>query len=116
LQPPELDKEFNSRLLESIDETLADLLSRGVVESLYLHLQTVHSISRDEAPHRLDIVVSILEEIFGLKGSKTICKAITRDFYAKLHLEFFDLPGRTLLEYVEGAKIKLRENQGESQL
>jgi hypothetical protein len=116
LQQAELDKEFNTLLLESIDETITALLSRGVVNSLYLHLRTVHSISRDEAPRKLDTVVSILEGIFGLKGSKTICNAIARKFYARLDLEFYDLPSGTLLEYVEAGKIKLRgKNQGEEQ-
>jgi hypothetical protein len=109
LQQAELEGEFSGLLLESIDETITALLSRGVVESLYLHLQTVHSISRNEAPHRLGILVSVLEGIFGVKGSRTICKAIARKFYAKVDLEFFDLPSRTLIEYVEGAKIKPRE-------
>jgi hypothetical protein len=109
LEQLKLDKEFNILLLESIDETVTALLSRDVVNSLYVHLKTVRSISRNEAPYRLDIVASTLEAIFGLKGSQTICKAIARKFYARLNLEFPALPGRTLLEYVEGAKIKVRE-------
>jgi hypothetical protein len=107
---------FNGLLLESIDETLTALLSRGVVDSLYLHLQTVHSISRDEVPSKLGISVSILEGVFGVKGSRTICKAIARNLYTKLGLEFFDFPGRSFLEYVERAKIKFKKNQGDSQL
>jgi hypothetical protein len=113
LQQAELDEEFSSVLLESIDETITALLSHEVADSLYLYVQKVHSISRNEVPRRLDIVVPVLEGIFGAGGSKTICKAIARNLYAKLGLEFFDLPSRTFLEFVEGAKIKLRErNQG----
>jgi hypothetical protein len=87
-----------------------------VVESLYLHLKTVHSTPRDEVPYRLGILVSILERIFGLRGSKTISKAIARKVYAKLGLTLLDLPDRTLLEHVEEAKLRLRENQGEGEL
>lgn len=103
-------------MLESIDETITALLSRGVVESLYLHLQTVHSIPRNEAPYRLDILVSVFEGVFGVKGSRTICKATARKFYTKLDLEFFDLPGRSFLGYVEDAKIRLGKNRGEGQV
>jgi hypothetical protein len=103
-------------LLESIDETITGLLSREVVESIYLNLKTVHSIPRDEVPYRLDILISTLERIFGLQGSKTICKAIARKSYAKLDLRFLDVPDRTLLDHVEEAKVKLRKNQGEGQL
>lgn len=101
-------------MLESIDETIAGLLSQEVVESLYLNLKTVHSIPRDEVPYRLDLLISILERVFGLRGSKTICKAIAKKAYAKLDLTFLDVPSRTLLDHVEEAKVKLRENQGET--
>ena len=97
-------------LLESIDETITGLLSREVVKSLYLNLKTVHSIPRDEVPYRLDILISTLERIFGLRGSKTICKAIAKKSYAKLDLTFLDIPNRTLLDHVQEAKIKLRES------
>jgi len=100
-------------LLESIDETITGLLSREVVESLYLNLKTVHSIPRNEVPYRLDILISTLERIFGLQGSKIICKAIAKKSYAKLGLTFFDNSGRTLIEYVEEAKIKLGKGEGQ---
>jgi hypothetical protein len=98
---------FNDTLVESIDETITDLLSRAVVDALYAHLQTFHSISRDELPDRLDTLLAALERIFGVRGSQTITKAIARKFYIKLGLEFSDNPNHTLLEYVEEAKMKL---------
>jgi len=98
-------------LLESIDETITGLLSRKVVDALYLNLQTVHSISRDEVPYKLDTFCSTMEKLFGLRGANTICKAIARKLYAKLGLTFYDNPDRTLLEYVEDARIRLRGSQ-----
>jgi hypothetical protein len=112
LQRPELGRKLCDVLLESIDETITALLSRQVAEAFYLHLQTVHSISRDQAPYKLETLCSIFEKVFG-RSSKTVCKAIARKFYAKLGLTFFDNPGRTLIEYVEEAKIKLRESEGQ---
>jgi hypothetical protein len=97
-------------LVESIDEAITDLLSRPVVDALYVHLQTNHSISRDEVPYRLDTLFAILEKIFGVRSSQTITKAIARKFCLKLELEFTGNPSRTLLEYVDEAKMKLQNS------
>jgi hypothetical protein len=110
LQQPQLGREFNDALVESIDETITDLLSRGVVDALYAHLQTNHSISRDEVPYRLDTLFTTLEKIFGVRGSQTITRVIARKFYLKLGLEFTDYRTRTLLEYFDEAKVKLQNS------
>jgi hypothetical protein len=96
-------------LLESIDETISTLLSRTVVDALYVHLRTFHSIARDEVPNRLDTLSTTLGKIFGT-SSKTITKAIARKFYLKLGLEFTGHPSRTLVEYVDEAKTKLKKS------
>ncbi len=101
---------FNDALVESIDETITGLLSRGVVDALYAHLQTFHSISRDELPYRLDTLLSALEKIFGVRGAQTITNAIAKKFYLKLEIEFTPNPNRTLLEYVDEAKTKLHNS------
>ena len=44
LRQPQLGREFNDVLVESIDETITDLLSQAVVDALYAHLQTIYSI------------------------------------------------------------------------
>ncbi len=98
-------------MVESIDETITELLSRGVVEALYTHLETFHFISRNELPNRLDALFSTLEKIFGACGSQTITKAIAKKFYLKLGLEFTDNPTHTLIEYVDEAKMKLQVSQ-----
>jgi len=109
LQQPQLSREFNEVLVESIDETITALLSRAVVEALYVHLQTFYSVSRDEAPYRLETLFASLEKVFGVRSSQTITKAIAKQFYIKLGLEFRSNPNRTLLEYVDEAKMKLQE-------
>ncbi len=96
-------------MVESIDETITALLSRSVVDALYAHLQTSYSISRDEVPNRLDALSATLEKIFGAR-SQTITKAIAGKFYLKLRLEFTVNPSRTLLEYVDEAKMKLQNS------
>ena len=98
-------------LLESIDETMTALLSREVADALYLHLQTVHSIPRDEVPYKIEAICSTLNKVFGASGTATICKAIARRLFVKLELTFPNSPPRTLSEYVEEAKIRNRERE-----
>ena len=109
LRQPQLGREFNDVLVESIDETITDLLGRAVVDALYAHLQTNYSISRDEVPYRLDTLFTTLEKIFGA-SSQTITKAIAKRFCLGLGLEFTVNQSRTLLEYVDEAKIKLQKS------
>jgi len=111
LQRPELGGKLCDVLLESIDETLTGVLSKRVVDALYVCLQATHSISRDEVPYRLETLCSTLDNVFG-PSHKTICKAISRKFYAKLGLTFFDNPCRTLNECVEEAKRRLAKSEG----
>ena len=106
----ELGGEFNDALVDSIDETIADLLSRTVVDALHTHLQKIYSVSWDEIPYRLDTLFTTLEKVFGVRSSQTITKAIARRFYLKLGLEFTGNPSRTLLEYVDEAKVKLQNS------
>ena len=110
LQQPQLRIEFNDVLVESIDETITDLLSRAVVDALYTHLQTNYSISRNELPCRLDTLTTTLQTVFGVRSSQTITKAMAKKFYLKLGLQFIDSPSGTLLEYVDEAKMKLQNS------
>ena len=96
---------------QSIDETITILLSREVTDALYLFLQKVHSISKDEVPHKLETLSATLEKTFGVAGSRTITKAIARNLYSKLGLPFSNDFGRTLLEYIEAAEVKLSERE-----
>jgi hypothetical protein len=110
LRQPQLGREFNDVLVESIDETITTLLSRAVLDALYAHLQTSRSIARDELPGRLDTLLTTLEEIFGVRSSQIITKAIAKKFYLNLGLEFTANASRTLLEYVDEAKMKLPDS------
>ncbi len=107
MEQPQIGKEFNDALLESIDETITALLSKDVLDSLYLHLEKYFAVSKDELPYRLETFLSILEKTFG-PSVKTIGKAIAKRFYFKLRLGFDEKANHNLLEYVEEAKRKLQ--------
>lgn len=102
---------FDDAVVESIDETITGLLSRGVIDALYAHLKTFHSVSREEVPYRLDTLLTALEKLFGDRGTRTITKGVVRRLYLKLGLDFTDDPNRTLLEYVDEARMKLNISQ-----
>jgi hypothetical protein len=102
---------LNVLLVESINETISALLSRKVADALYVYLQKVHSIPKDEIVCKPEALCSVLEKTFGFPSSMTICRAIAKRLYAKLDLVFYDNPGRTLLQYLEEAEIKLGEGR-----
>jgi len=92
-------------LIESIRETIAQLLSPKVAETLFEHLEKVYSIKKDEVPSRLDKLLLTLKTTFGSSSAQVVGKAIARRFYSRLGLEFSDDPQRTLIGYVENAKL-----------
>ena len=91
--------------MESIRETIAQLLSPKVAENLFEHLEKVHSVKKDEIPSHLDILLLTLKTYFGSSSSQVIGKAIARRVYSRLGLAFGDDSQRTLVGYVENAKL-----------
>jgi hypothetical protein len=99
--------DLNSALRQAIDETIFVLLGQSVLESLYRVLDEKYSVASDELPYRLDTMFQVLENTFGLRGSGTIERAITRSFYWKIGLQLKETEGYKLQDYVEEAKKKL---------
>ena len=100
-------------LLVSMDEAITDLLSREIVDAIYLHLQKVHSISKNDVPYKIETLCATLNGVFGASGTATISKAIARKLFAKLGLTFPAGPGRTLSDYVQEARVRDRERKGD---
>ena len=111
MQQAELEDKACEVFLESIDETIAALLSQEVVTALYLHLQRAHSIPRNEVPNKIEALCSTLNKVFGTSGTAAISKAVARKLFMKLGLTFSDNPPLTLAEYLEVAKsmVEARE-------
>lgn len=99
-------QEFNELLCQALDDSISELLGQNVLPSLYAALEKHYSISRDELPYRLETIYSILENVFGVRGSRTIEKHVARRFYKKLDLPFSEVDGYTLKDYVEAVKEK----------
>jgi phage baseplate assembly protein W len=60
-------QEFNSVLLEAIDESIGELLGQRVLESLYSALEKHNDVTRDELPYRLDTA-------YRQKVSRELCR------------------------------------------
>ena len=100
---------MSEALLESIDDTITNLLGREIVDALYLHLEKAHSVPKNDLPHKIETLCSTLNGVFGASGTATISKAIARKLFAKLELIFPIGPSRTLSDYVEEARVRSRE-------
>ena len=102
---PTLD--FNGTLRKAIDETIIGLLGQTVHEALLRRLEQEYSVTSDELPYRLDTMFEILWKTFGVTGSKTIGRAIARNFYGKIGIQFIANENYTFKDYIEEAKTRL---------
>ena len=66
-EPP--SKQFDSFLIESIDETLS-LLGEPVKNEFYLQLEVKFNIEKNDIPQRLEEFEDILHRVFGLGASR----------------------------------------------
>lgn len=107
---------FNVILIESIHDTIAKLLSPKVADALFEHLEKVYSIKKDEVPSRLDTLLLTLKTPFGSSSAQVMGKAIAKRFYSRLGLEFSDEPQRTLVGYVESAKLTMQKTSYNTQV
>ncbi len=103
-------KDIEHMLLESIDQTLADLLGRRAREAIYDHLARKCYMAREEMPQKLSEFCQILQDNFG-KGGTTIERAIAKRFYSRLEKRFIDYPGYGLVDYVEKACSQPSQSQ-----
>jgi hypothetical protein len=111
---PKQREDFNTLLVECIHETIVTLLSLQVAEALYKRLETNYSISKDEIPYRLEALLSTLKNTFGA-SAKILEKAIAKKFYSRLGLDFSNAPQRTLIDYVEQAKLTLQSRSASTE-
>lgn len=103
----QMPEEFYSVFAEAADEIITEVLGATVLNSLYSTLANNYDITRDELPYRLDTASSILENVFGVKGARTIGRSIIRRFYSKLDVEFKEDHDHPLEVYMKIAKREL---------
>ncbi len=100
-------EEFNSEVKRAIDGTIFGIVGQDVLRSLYKHLEKNYDITPDEVPYRLETVFETLERTFGVKGARTLSRAIARRLYYRLNLQFVETENYRLQDYMEQAKKEL---------
>jgi len=98
------EREFNSLLLDSVDEALTDLLGTKFKDRFFTLLETERQISKKAIPDKLDSFTSVLSAVFGAKAAFVIGRAIAKRFYARLEIQFVERDSYTLLNYGSEAK------------
>lgn len=100
-------RDFNGKLLKSINDTIADVFGQGVLELFHEALSEQYHMFPSEIPHRLDTVFRALEETVGAMGARALSWAITKDFYSKIGLRVVAMENYTLQNYVDLARKEL---------
>ena len=101
-------KEFNNEFKQAFDGAIFGIVGQDVLRSLYTHLKDHYDITPDEVPYRLDTVFETLELAFGVKGARTISRAIAKRLYRRLNLQFVETENYRLQDYLEQAKKDLQ--------
>ena len=99
---------FDQLLLEAIDEGLAGLGEAGKA-SIYIHLEGLFNIRKQEIPNKLDDFSKALQRIFGL-GAHQLEILIIKNLHEKVRSRKLDDPfwpvgNLTLTKYVDLIKL-----------
>ena len=98
-------RQANMLILESVDETLGDLLGGRIREVVYDCLEKNRSITRDEIPMNLSHVFSTLEGVLG----KEVGKMITTELSVKLNKKSTDPLNAECSDYLDQARGQLNK-------
>jgi len=98
---PSKGEHLNEILVNSIDATIPELFGPNV---LSLHLKDNYDVTRDELPYRMQTMYSILSNVFGAKGERTIERQIAKHLTSEFNIPFKDTRDCTLPMYIEEAK------------
>lgn len=96
---------FDYLLLESVDETLSDLLGRRSRDLIYDHLATQYRYGREELPGKIYEFYEFLESTFA-SGGKTVGRTIVRRLSDKLGYEFVNVPGFEFYDYLDALRAR----------
>lgn len=105
-------RDFDSLLMESIDEALTSL-GESAKQSIYYHLEDKFKISKEEIPKRIEDFANGIEKIFGL-GAHFIEILIMKRLYEKIGkpLEWNEDKEFIFVNYVEAARHGFAKENG----
>jgi hypothetical protein len=90
-------------LIESVDETIASILGVAILPATYRFLETRCGITKEHIPSRLEEFDAALVRMFGVGGT-TLSRAIAKNLWSKLGLEFVPMRNKRLTDYVNEAR------------
>ncbi len=102
-EEPSLEARFNKTLVESIGETITQILGPQVAEAFAGHLHAHLGLSREDIPSHLKEVFSALDGSFGVGGA-VLGRAIIRRICIALGLGFDQKPSSSWVESIEETK------------
>jgi len=94
---------FNEILVKSIDASIIELLGENVLSALNQYLTDRLDVTREELPYRLASLYTVLEEIFGFKGARTLQHRIAEHLSNEISVPLPDAADYTLQMYVQKA-------------
>jgi len=99
-------KEFEKILLETIDESMAQVFGNTSTEVIYDYLKGNHKLGKETIPENLEIFSSSLEKMFGF-GAILLEKLVLKKFYTKLGLKYEEKEGYKFLDYIKELKSQI---------
>jgi hypothetical protein len=110
-----LTRDLNETLSRCIDETVVGVMGPLGLEGLYLDLFAKSSVTREQLPNHLEIMLATLEENFGSGPTRVISRAIARRLYSELNIDFANKPDLGLTGYVHEVKTILLKSSTPSE-
>jgi hypothetical protein len=100
-------KDFNDEVKLIIDNAIDLTYGQQALKAIYDSLLEHHGITSDEIPYRLDTLFKTIEDALGSKNTLTLSRVIAKRVYARMELQFSEIQGYTLQDYMEQAKKQL---------
>ena len=108
------DSNFDQLLLDAIDEGLSGLGEAGKT-SIYIHLEDLFNIRKQEIPTKIDDFSNAMNRIFGI-GAQQIEILIMKKFHEKVEINKLEdpirlFPNLTLTKYVELMRTHYKDEE-----
>jgi hypothetical protein len=98
-------EKFDKLLLKIIDEELKHIFGEAATSLIYNHLESNHSLKREEIPEKLEVFIRGLEEFLG-SGAQVIQKITLQKLFSCSGVRCQVKEGYSFVDYVTEIKNK----------
>ncbi|MEM0007901.1 MAG: hypothetical protein QXR89_06530 [Candidatus Bathyarchaeia archaeon] len=92
-------KEFNTVLIEAIDEALQTTLGESGKEVVYYYLKSSYALRKEDIPENPELFTEFLNRLFGA-GAKIIENAILKNLCLKLGIKYEEAKNAKLADFM----------------